>query len=87
MQPTVHGTGCGTADDGGVVGTDYQVFGRYCDRFERRGEAGWRVAARKVVYDGTRIQPSSDYTRTLVGVLGRRDRTDPVFSILPNAAE
>jgi 3-phenylpropionate/cinnamic acid dioxygenase small subunit len=76
-----------TGADGEAVETDYQVFGRYCDRFERRGEDGWRVAARTVVYDGTSSQPSTDYTHTLTGVFGRRDRSDPVFSILPAAAE
>ena len=31
-------------------GTDYEVFARYCDRFERR-EGVWRIAERRVVYD------------------------------------
>lgn len=62
----------------GSPGTDYEVFGRYCDLFERR-EGAWRVASRKVVYDSTRTQPSTNHLRNLVGVIGRRDGDDPVF--------
>lgn len=65
-----------------VQGTDYEVFGRYVDRFERRGEV-WRIADRKVVYDSTRQQPSSNQLRQIVGVIGRRDREDPVFGLRP----
>lgn len=57
---------------------DYEVFGRYCDVFEDRG-TGWRIAAREVVYDATRTQPSTDHLRKLTGVIGQRDRTDPVY--------
>lgn len=61
--------------------TDHEVFGRYVDRFEQRGD-GWKVAQRKVVYDSTRILPSTNHLRPLVGVLGRRDGKDPLYGML-----
>jgi 3-phenylpropionate/cinnamic acid dioxygenase small subunit len=67
-----------TAADGAVEGTDFEVFGRYVDRFERRNGA-WKMAARQVVYDSTSTRPSTNHLRKLVGVIGRRDRGDPVF--------
>lgn len=71
--------------DGSVKGTDFEVFGRYMDRFEKR-EGVWRVAGRKVAYDSTSQSPSTNHLRQLVGVLGKRDQTDPVFGLL-HAAE
>ncbi|MBL8589254.1 MAG: nuclear transport factor 2 family protein [Methylobacteriaceae bacterium] len=65
---------------GAVEGTDVEVFGRYCDRFEKR-DGAWRVARRTVVYDGTRMQPSTHHLRKLVGVMGRRDKSDPVYAL------
>ena len=67
-----------TATDGSVEATDFEVFGRYVDRFERR-DGAWKVAARQVVYDSTSTRPSTNHLRKLVGVVGRRDRGDPVF--------
>lgn len=67
------------SDANGTGGTDFEVFGRYVDRFELRG-SGWKIASRKVVYDATRTQPSSDHLRERIGVQGTRNRTDPVFS-------
>ena len=64
------------AADGG--GTDIEVFGRYLDRFEKR-DGQWRVADRKVAYDSTRQTPSTAHLRKLVGVLGQRDGSDPVY--------
>jgi 3-phenylpropionate/cinnamic acid dioxygenase small subunit len=61
-----------------TVAMDYEVFGRYCDLFENRGN-GWRIASREVVYDGTRTQPSTHHKRPLSGVIGRRDMQDSVF--------
>ena len=61
-------------------GTDHEVFGRYCDVFERRQDA-LAHRSRKVVYDSTRTQPSSNHLRQLVGVIGRRDVSDPVFGM------
>lgn len=62
----------------GGAGTDVEVFGRYCDRFEKRNGV-WRVASRKVVYDSSRTQPSTSHLRKMIGAAGRRDRSDPVF--------
>jgi len=62
------------------AGVDMEVFGRYCDKFERRAGI-WRIASRRVVYDSTRTQPSSNHLRELVGVLGRRDQDDPVYAM------
>lgn len=73
-----------TSPDGSVSGTDHEVFGRYIDRFERR-DTVWRIADRKVAYDSTRQTSSTHHLRKMVGVLGRRDRRDPVFG--PLAAE
>ena len=70
--------------DGTLVGTDIEVFGRYIDRFECR-DGAWRVAARKVAYDSTRQLASTNHLRQLVGVLGRRDRDDPIFRALEAA--
>ncbi len=68
-------------------GADVEVFGRYCDRFEKR-DGAWRVARRKVVYDGTRTQPSTHHLRKLVGAMGRRDRSDPVYALTdPNRGQ
>ena len=75
-----------TAARGGKEGTDYEVFGRYCDLFEKRQDV-WRIASRKVVYDSTRTQPSSEHLRQRVGVIGTRDPSDPVFRIGSEAAE
>lgn len=66
--------------NGACQGTDYEVFGRYLDRFEKR-DGVWRVAERKVAYDSTRQTPSSHHLRKIVGVLGRRDAGDPVFGL------
>lgn len=71
-------------ENGQVEGTDFEVFGRYVDRFERR-DGAWRVADRKVVYDSTRQLPSTSHLRETAGILGRRDRGDQVFG-LPEAA-
>lgn len=72
---------------GDVEGADVEVFGRYCDRFEKR-DGAWRVARRKVVYDGTRTQPSTHHLRKLVGAMGRRDRSDPVYALTdPNRGQ
>ncbi len=70
-----------TRDESGQLqGTDFEVFGRYVDHFEKR-DGAWRVADRKVAYDSTRQSMSSNHLRKMLGVLGRRDRTDPVYGI------
>ncbi len=72
------------ATDKTVSGTDHEVFGRYIDKFENRGGI-WRVANRKVAYDSTRQTPSTNHLRKMVGVLGSRDQSDPVFGLLQAA--
>lgn len=69
-------------EGGGASGIEHQVFGRYVDRFEKRTDDIWKVARRQVVYDSTGSQPSTSHLRKLVGVLGRRDRSDPVYANL-----
>ncbi|WP_417210536.1 nuclear transport factor 2 family protein [Antarctobacter sp.] len=68
----------------GKKAQDHEVFGRYIDRFENRGD-GWKIAQRKVVYDSTRTQPSTQHLRKIVGLLGRRDAQDPVYALLQAA--
>lgn len=62
------------------------VFGRYLDRFEDRG-AGWRIAARQVVYDLVQVKPLDGRERQPAGPFGRRDATDPVFALLGRLAD
>lgn len=64
---------------------DTEVFGRYCDRFEKR-DGQWRVADRQVVYDNTRTQPSSSHLRKVMGALGQRNFSDPVFHLKTRTA-
>lgn len=70
-----------TAQNGApATGTDVEIFGRYCDRFEKR-DGAWKIAGRKVVYDGSRTQPSTDHLRDPVGIAGRRDASDTVYGL------
>jgi len=62
------------ASDGGNGELDIQTIGRYLDRFELR-DGEWRVARRRVVYDSSRVTPST-YTLPKIGVLGQRDERD-----------
>ena len=71
------------ADEATVAGKDIEVFGRYCDLFEKREDV-WRVARRQVVYDSSRTQPSTNHLRKIVGSIGRRDQDDPVFGLTPS---
>jgi hypothetical protein len=56
-----------------------EVWGRYIDRFERRGGC-WAVAARQVVVDARYLTPVRDGLRRDDGMTtwGMRDGTDPV---------
>lgn len=74
------------AADGSPETMDFEVFGRYVDRFEQR-DGAWKVAGRRVVYDSTSTRPSTNHLRALVGVIGRRDGTDAVFLGGTRAAE
>jgi 3-phenylpropionate/cinnamic acid dioxygenase small subunit len=58
---------------------DAEVIGRYLDRFECR-DAAWKVAKRCVVYDSSRLVPSTHKPRTAKGTLGMRTAHDPVFT-------
>lgn len=74
-------------EGGGANGIEHQVFGRYVDRFEKRDDDVWRVARRQVVYNSTATYASTSHLRKLVGTLGRRDGSDPVYGNLEQAAE
>lgn len=74
-------------ETGDGPGTLMEVFGRYVDRFEKRADDVWRVAARRVVYDSTRTQPTTHHLRTLKGSFGQRDQSDPVYQAARPAAE
>ncbi len=67
-----------------ITGTDIEVFGRYCDRFEKR-DGVWKVAERQVVYDSTRTQPSTNHLRMVTGALGQRNSSDPIFRLIESA--
>ena len=69
-----------TATNNVEPGVDHEVFGRYVDLFEKR-DGAWRIARRKVTYDSTRTQSSTNHLRKLVGVLGSRDRNDPIYEV------
>lgn len=71
-------------ENGKTTSADAEVFGRYCDRFEKR-DGVWRVATRKVVYDSTRTLPSTNHLRKPAGIAGRRDSSDTVFTLFSQA--
>lgn len=73
-------------EDSAGKGVDHEVFGRYVDRFEQRGN-GWKVAQRQVVYDSSRMLDSTNHLRPMVGTIGRRDAQDAVYQSLPAATE
>lgn len=55
---------------------DWTVNVRYYDRMERR-EGKWKIADRRVLWDGIRFDPVGNFPQTtVIGILGRRDRTD-----------
>lgn len=54
-------------------------FGRYIDRFERRGGA-WKIANRQVIFDAKLTLPVTYELRTAVFEWGRRDRSDPLYA-------
>lgn len=68
-----------------TAGTQYQeiIFGRYVDRFEKRG-ADWRIVHRVCVIDSRNTKPveasrlATDETKI---PRGRRDETDAVYTI------
>jgi ketosteroid isomerase-like protein len=63
--------------------TEVVLYGRYIDRFEKRGDE-WKVAARTVVYDWSRTTPIEATTETeMFGTarrpLGSRYPTDTLY--------
>jgi hypothetical protein len=58
---------------------DAELMVRYVDLFEKRQDNVWRVARRKLVYDSSRIQPSSHTPRKVI--IGTRDENDPIFAV------
>lgn len=67
-----------------------QSWGRYLDRFERRGGA-WRIARRTLVVDNRFTSVAKGGIRTGAGPWGTRDTSDPLYAvrdgILGNAAD
>ena len=62
--------------------TELDVRCRYVDRFERRPEAGWRIAHRIVVYDAIRRTERAERPTFPDGyVVSRRDGDDPLYAI------
>lgn len=63
------------------------VFGgRYLDRFERR-DCDWRIAERTVVHDWSLVLRGEPFPHRDTYVQGRRDGTDPVFSLGKDAEQ
>jgi len=60
----------------------YSVAGcRYIDRFEHRGEAGWRIARRIVPLVFTRpLDPAGDQPAITGALESRRDATDYIYA-------
>ena len=53
---------------------------RYIDRFERRGEGGWRIAARVCTTEWVRVDDEAGRHSIPDDMrVGKRDRSDPVY--------
>jgi hypothetical protein len=67
-------------------GHDFVGSGRYLDRFERR-DGIWRIAERNVTMEWNHYGPvthgSSESLYGRMPAWARRDRTDPVYRLLP----
>lgn len=62
-------------------GRNATVYNRYIDRFERR-DGRWKIAARRVVIDLSRVDPPGPPFGEVPGwtfTFGSRDRNDPVY--------
>lgn len=61
---------------------DELVGGRYLDRFERREDL-WKIADRLVVYDWSRIDPTTPSFFAIFGeenfTFGRKGKDDPIY--------
>ena len=75
----VHWTGYYQLEIDGVS-HDNLAVGRYIDRYERR-DGEWRILHRTCVSDWSRLQPTVNDLRNNPDqrLVGRRDRTDPVY--------
>ncbi len=62
---------------------DVEVLGRYVDLFEKR-DGAWKVAHRRVVYDTSRTRGATNRTR-VVGTVGSRDSSDPIYALREQA--
>ena len=73
------------APDRGGVERQVLLCGRYCDRFEKRGDE-WRVADRTVVYDWVEEQTPPEKTETdRFGArqpIGTNSPNDPLYALL-----
>lgn len=67
-----------TADGGGKE--DWTIALRYVDRFEQRNGA-WKISHRVCVFEWQRIDPVLDGAELRQRIIGRRDATDPVYSV------
>ena len=64
-----------------VSGENATVYNRYVDRFERR-DGEWKIAARVVVLDLTRVEPATPPFGDVPGwnfTWGTRDKSDAVY--------
>jgi hypothetical protein len=69
----------------GVGGRQNDMVGyaRYVDHLERRSGI-WKIVHRTVVFDWTLVFPSSfEWPESLLGNVGRRDKRDPTYSVIP----
>lgn len=71
-------------DKAGGQEIDRQSLVRYLDRFEKR-DGTWRIARRRLVYDGRFEQPAATNPLTTPGLQGRRDNGDPVYTLRKEA--
>ena len=70
----------------GTHGENATVYNRYIDRFERR-DGVWKIAARLVVLDLTRVEPTTPPFGDVPGwsfTWGTRDRSDAVYGNRPS---
>lgn len=70
----------------GTVGKplDMLGFGRYADRFERRG-GHWKISERTVVYDSQIVTESPGIVPVPGGVVGQRGRGDFIYTLRKQA--
>ncbi len=72
----------------GTRGENSTVYNRYIDRFERR-DGVWKIAARLVVLDLTRVEPATEPFGDVPGwnfTWGTRDKNDAVYRNGPSGS-